>query len=386
MAVRVHFKGKFMKSSFYFSGVLLSFLLCMFPFKQASAVTSCSISTITDTIPLSLSNLSVSPDMPDGTIIYRLKATPFNTPDLVCRSDTAEEYSISSYLVLRNEPLPLSSWSGNPFAGKVYQTGIPGIGVAIWFSGQAATYAEPQLIRTYSYSFQGTLNIATLLNVFDITFLKIGPVSPGTINASNLPQPKIEIRAASSNITNLPVTLRNVNFTGSINITAPSCQTPDVTVNMGETEIRNTFRGIGSTSGWVNANFTLVNCPVFYGTYNTGVYLEHNNATGTVTVPDSVPNLLSVTIMPFTPMIDSENGIFAIDSSLPDSGSGVGIQLGYDSGSINPLNLSTPLIYTTNSQGDPTITLPFRARYIQTEKIVSPGRANGKISVIINYK
>ncbi|EPT0360627.1 fimbrial protein [Enterobacter cloacae] len=385
MTISEHFKGEFMKSSFYFSGVLLTFLLSMFPAKQVAAVT-CDIFTNTDTVPLALSNLSVSPDMPDGTIIYRLKATAVNTPDLFCSSNTADEYSYSSYLVLRNEPLPLSSWSGNPFAGKVYQTGVPGIGVAIWFAGQAATYAEPQIIRTYTNSFQGTLRVTNLINVFDITFIKIGPVSPGSINASNLPQPKIEIRAVSSNITNLPITIRNVNFIGSINITTPSCQTPDVTVNMGETEIRNNFRGIGSTSGWINANFTLVNCPVFYGTYNNGVYLEHNNSTGFVTIPESVPNLLSVTIVPFTPMIDSENGIFAIDSSRPDSGSGVGIQLGYDSGGIIPLNLSTPLIYTTNRQTGPTITLPFRARYIQTEKTVSPGKANGKVAVIIDYK
>ncbi|EPF6317828.1 fimbrial protein [Enterobacter cloacae] len=343
----------------------------------------CTINTLNDSIPLTPANISVGADMPNGTVIYRLNSQPEVEQVLRCTANNGEKYNLTSYLTLRNEPHPLSNWSGNPFPGEVYETNIPGIGVAVWYSFRATTLSNPEILR--NYNFESTINLVRPLNDFDISLVKTGPVTPGTITGADIPLVRLEFRSPDGTVTNLPITMRDVTFTGSLNITVPSCQTPNVVVNMGEHEIRTDFNGPGSVTNWVNANFSLTNCPVFYGYYNDSAFPSHLNDSNTVIVPDSIPNLLSITVAPFTPVIDADNGIFAIDTSSSDSGSGVGIQLGYDTGSINPVKLNSPFTYTTNSNGDPTIILPFRARYIQTERLLTPGRANGRVSVTINY-
>lgn len=362
----------------------IGMLVCfgLFYFTNAFAAT-CSGTPTNTTIGLEPANISVGPDTPDGTVIYRMQAGDQSKNSFLCNAANDESWTVAYFLKLTNAPLPLSSWSGSPFGGAVYETNVPGIGVAVWYNFNAITVGSPYKRAEATYT--GNTTVSPLQS-FDISFIKIGPVSPGTVQGASLPKVEWEVNAVSPNLSGLPLALRYIDFTGAVNITVPSCQTPDVTVNMGTEEIRTSFNGVGSQTQWVNADFSLINCPVFYGNFNNTRFPAHNNSNDSVTVPDSVPNTFDVIVAPFTDVVDAPNGIFKIDTSIPDSATGVAIQLGIGDAVVTPFNISSPYSYTTNNSGASTIVVPFKARYIQTERVITPGKANGKISVTINYK
>ena len=148
------------------------------------------------------------------------------------------------------------------------------------------------------------------------------------------------------------------------------------------------FRGISSTTPWIDASINLTNCPIFYGFYNsTNTTLLMDYKTGMGSTSTSLNNSIGVRLTPATNVIDAVNGIMGIDSSVSGAASGVGIQIGWGSSGQTPMpfNFAAEQTVTLPKDGSSTIRVPLAARYIQTEASTTPGKANGKVVFLINY-
>ncbi|HGM5490198.1 TPA: fimbrial protein [Serratia fonticola] len=360
------------------------------------AVQSCAFdqgsSTVSLTVPLTPPVISVGDDIPVGTIIYQgVWITP--TTYMLCLVDEPPAF-YNWALSIVHAPLPLSGLNTGPFAGAVYETNIPGVGVAIsrYNDRSAAVVGIPGYRDTDVVIGDGG-SFATLSGTTRyISLIKIGPMTPGSysIAASSFPTASDDILNSRTGnpIQGLPIRLNNVTFQGTLTATIQSCMTPDVTVNMGSYEIHDNFRAIHSTTPWIDAAITLTKCPTFYGFYNQSNPSQMKNFnTGATTATASTNNSIGVRLTPATEVVDAANGIMTIDSTVPGAASGVGIQLGWGESSQTPtlFNLAAEQSMVLPKDGSSVIRIPVAARYIQTAANPTPGKANGKAVFTINY-
>jgi type 1 fimbria pilin len=322
------------------------------------------------TIPLLVGNLTAGRDLPIGSLIYRQTYRTGGTLQVTC-----------SFLAMASldrtftsTPLPLSSWNGSPYAGKVYETGIPGVGIAVWYAANPLPYSSTVnciAIGNCTKDFgQGDIAL-------DISLIKIGNIGTGTIDSSKLPTMAISV--------NKSLTLVNLKFSGSISVTARTCETPNVNVDLGSQALRN-LPTVGSGSPWKTFNIALNNCPAFTGTYS-------NAESGPLYVPGSANNVpgpdransIQFQLDPATGVVDSANGVIGLAGTK--TATGVGIQIarggsnsGIQYGALLPSNL------TLNTSATSNYNVPLQARYYRTQTNATPGSGNASVTFTINYQ
>ncbi|MHA7848232.1 fimbrial protein [Serratia sp. D1N4] len=381
----------------------IGLLLLMAVSNSTLALVICSAvggSSRIDIVPLTPAAISAGADIPVGTVIYQGRWISGTTGISVmdCAS-TIDPDSIWFNVVwsVDQAPMPLSSWSGSPFGGAVYETGIPGIGIAISRSnnGDAAKVGQPnyQFPNDYQSPITGGHYKPYLVNrVIYVSLIKIGNIALGnhTLDASKLPVAGLTIANPLNHpgTTGLPITVTRVQFQGQLTVSAQTCTTPDVSVNLGSFDIPQYFTGQGATTPWVDASISMTNCPAFYGFYNAdNSTVMFDYTTGTGLVANSTSNSIGVRLTPTTSVTDATNGVMAIDSTVSGPASGVGIQIGWGESGQSPtlFNLSTEKKLTLPKDGRSSIRIPLAARYIQTAASPTPGKADGKVVFLINY-
>lgn len=381
----------------------IGLLLFMAASNSALAVVACSAisgTSRTDIVQLTPAAISAGADIPLGTVIYQGRwisgETGIAVMDCTSTVDPASFWLNIAWSV-DQAPMGLSSWSGSPFGGAVYETGIPGIGIAISRSnnGDAAKVGQPnhQFPNDTQFPITGGSFRPHLLNrVIYVSLIKIGTISPGnhTLDATKLPVAGLTLinPLFHASTTGLPITVTRVQFQGQLTVSAQTCTTPDVDINLGSYDTRQYFTGPGASTPWVDASISMTNCPTFYGFYNANnstLMFDYN--TGTGLVANSTNNSIGVRLTPATSIVNAANGIMAIDSTISGAASGVGIQIGWGESSQTPtlFNFSAEQAMTLPKDGRSTIRVPLAARYIQTATNVSPGKANGKVVFTINY-
>lgn len=377
--------------------ILFSFMFFMSMTSWAQVTCVPEGNPVVKAVPLNVPAISAGQDMPLGTGIFsaRYVVTPESSPKVKCSSTTLpDSYEFGTFIAIDSAPLPLTDYTGGPFGGAIYQTRIPGVGVALSTTLRAEPLkaGSPKIIsrpvpitENPTYSFFSTLEIY-------VNLIKIGDIAPGSyqLSAEDIPSFKIYFDNAPGKTPVLagPYTTHRINISGSMTVNTQTCQTSDVFVNMGNHEIPKTFRGKGSTTNWIDVPVQLTNCPVFYGYYSynsASVNLPVLDSRSGPIYRDSKNNNLGIRITPLTDVIDATKGIMAIDTSSSGSALGVGIQLGWGSPSAFLLNFNNERTYELPKDGNPTIRLPLVARYIQTADSVKPGRADGKAVFLINY-
>ncbi|MFV8847921.1 fimbrial protein [Serratia fonticola] len=352
-------------------------------------------------VPLSPPQISAGVDVPVGTVLYQASLI-MKDGSVTIRwpaSDVGKYLYYTTSAFVSNTPKPLANLTTGPYANAVYQTGIPGIGVAILSASgtpltTTARYVEAQNLLGSELS--GLLNHSGASNVRNVVLVKTGPLTPGTYTASgaNFPTVTQGMDVSQTSHTNaaatsgLPVYDWIFSFQGSITVSAQTCTTPDVAVTLGTYAIAEKFRALNSTTPWIDASVALINCPRFYGFYNsTNAPLLMNYNTGTGISTTSLNNSIGVRLTPATSVVDAANGIMAIDSTVVGAASGVGIQLGWGDSSQTPtlFNFAAEKTITLPKDGTSTIRVPLSARYIQTATTPTPGKANGKVTFTISY-
>ncbi|MHA7848218.1 fimbrial protein [Serratia sp. D1N4] len=329
-------------------------------------------------VPLQAQNITVGPDTPNGTVLLShyvggVSGGAANTPTFSCTSEPVG-YNIAAKYANTSTPKALSAWSGSPYPGQVYETGVPGIGVVTSYWGRSIPTDRTTINVGSNAPYTGFVGAE-----FDLILIKIGPVSPGTIRGADLPSVAVQVTPQGG----VPLSLNGISFSGTINIVSQTCQTPDVHVPMGTVNIAQNFKGLNSASAWRDASIRLTNCPRFYG---TKFQVRSYTSVGT---PSSIPtaNSLELKLAPNTSIIDSAKGILGIKTGT-ESATGVGIQMAYGNiGDASPalVNFANSRSFNMVNNDSTTQTLPLVARYIQTSDQVTPGKADAAVTFMINY-
>lgn len=319
-------------------------------------------------MPFGAGNITIGADVPVGTVIYTQNFNP-SFRNVFVKCDTPQTF-VALVMDYDTPPHPLSAWSSGAF-GKVYETGLPGVGVFI-DNHALDTFLLP-------YISNGTRVVEEngwSSNVFKyrIRLIKTGNIQPGAVTGSDLPCLMTRVGPTAA-----PFTAMRLCFTGAINVEAQTCTTPDVFVAMGKYDMGRYFTGKVSVTEWKDASIRLLNCPKFHGT----VEAQYSD-NGTGSISGTTGNSLTLSLTPNTAVIDDANGIMSVKEGSGSAG-GVGIQLGYGASSPQSVRFSRaikiPLPVTTPS----AFTIPLRARYIQTESTVTPGTADATVTFNINY-
>ncbi|ALX93599.1 oxidoreductase [Serratia fonticola] len=343
-------------------------------------------------VPLNPGVISAGADIPIGTIIFQGNWIGSQTPLIECVHDGIPNAYSTAFSVIQ-APLPLSALNTGPFAGAVYQTNIPGVGVAVsrGSAGPGVKLGSPlrraeEIVMTAG----GTIDYQNATRY--VTLIKIGELTPGSYSISAAGFPSIRDDMVNSltdrAIQGLPIELSQATFQGNLTVSTQTCITPDVVVDMGSHDIRQKFNGMNSTTPWVDASISLTNCPTFFGFYNQSnstLMMDFN--TKAPIVSPSISNSIGLRLTPTSNVIDGTNGVMAIDTTRPDAASGVGIQIGWgDSSQMpTPFDFALEKTVTLPKDGSRTIRIPLSARYIQTAANPTPGLANGKVTFTINY-
>lgn len=336
----------------------------------------CKIATpLKDDVMTISANITVGPDMPVGTIVYKAQYVANGYSYINCDATTYNVENWLDYLSIPGADTGLS-FSG---IGKVYATNLPGLGVVVTGTGNGDTTPRRETAWTSNTTGWG--------HAYYLQIVKTGDVSPGVLNGSSLPSVKSYAKAQAG-YTGLPFDIIHLRFAGAINVISKTCKTPDVDVNLGKYEVTKYFKGKGSTTPWIDSSITLSDCPAFkgyYGNSNRSITIS-----GSGTTPSGTPdaNALSVSLKPVQQIIDATNGIMGVSSANGGNAAlGVGIQIGWGSASGAPtlFNFNQSKNYAPPSDGRSSFQIPLAARYIQTDSAVSPGRADGKAVFVINY-
>lgn len=360
--------------------ILMSALLYLF---SATSWGSCAFnnmpgyitSTKSLTMPIS-GTISVPPDTPVGTEIYRLKILLSNAGGVGITCTSAGQFYYS-YKYLTTPLLPPT------YSSTVYNTGLPGIGVKYVRGNNLADF--PTTVATGCNTTSCIMATGWTIDSRLIFIKTASTVSPGLIEASKLPSVVYSFGQNGQMVDVYQMTL-----TGSLRITTPTCEispaSQSMAVNMGNYHTSE-FAGKGSVTEWKNASIQLINCDQFYGNIPSGY--TGGTFNGTTTSSNSkVNNFLSVALLPRngTPgASDAANGIMNIDDET-HSATGVGIQLSSSENASGIINLTTGITQSLSQVSTPKITIPLYARYIQTENNVTAGKANGRLEYIITYQ
>lgn len=334
-------------------------------------------------MPLQISAITVGRDVPLGSEVYRqtFQVASGQSPTIECKY---APFDMWSEYVLSNSSR--ANWSSGPYANKVYKTNIDGLGVA--FKNSSGLVLPGLGTRRPTNCNSSTPCPIPLYNVtnFELILVKIGDVKPGVLRGGTLPAVQLYFNANTVRMLGF-----YVEIAGTIQIVSRTCSTPDVVVPMGTHQTKE-FTGLNSASGWQNFSIDLNNCPAFHGTYSTNVPSwtsqsgDYPSGVGTSGSRDN--NSLLFRIDPARPPISAPTGVLSLDPSATDgapAASGVGIQIATPNNAPVPLgrNRSSGLSLRT-SEG--SYSIPLRARYLQTEKQVTPGPANASATFTITYQ
>jgi type 1 fimbria pilin len=226
-----------------------------------------------------------------------------------------------------------------------------------------------------------------------IKLIKTGSIAPGSIVD---PRTFPSMRGIITPPNNVPVELYSIDFTGSINFITSTCATPDVNVDMGTYGAAQIFNRPGATTPWVDASITLERCPAFSGRHADTSTQQIISNTYPTRNDNRVATLLTVSLTPASSIIDTANGVMAVDAagSSGAAATGVGLQLGYTPNNINATATIPSTIWIPGmswdvqppNDGTSSFKIPLAARYFQTSNTVTPGPANARVTFNIDYK
>lgn len=278
-----------------------------------------------------------------------------------CENDTSVQTFITR-TVAPIFPNPLPPVQGEDVTGKVFETGIPGVGAMVKlrhpFDGIARYSFIPNTPPTVPFlallrGVVPSLQITPLLG--NVTLIKTGPIAPG-------PQP-VDRLLFYAQFSLIP---RAFDFHLSGTVVQAQCNVSTVSddpVNLGDWRTSDFSRaGEGTTP--VAFNIRLGNCAADPGNVNVAwANIRLDGVNGSLPIPG----------------ID---GAFTLTGD--SSAAGVGIQILRGDGLTPvPLARNVPLVALT--PGDTVMDLS--ARYIQTgdSRDVVPGQAKGALSFTISY-
>ena len=230
-----------------------------------------------------------------------------------------------------------------PASGSIFP--IKDSGLALQMFG---TYAEPKYtINVFGERTIGNTNVAPVYGIrFIYRFVKIGTIKHGTV-----------IGPFTVGVIKYGTLIsHNVTMTGSLIISASSCKTPDVSVNMGDYVASEVTGSRGHTQP-VNFDIALNECP------------------------DGI-NRVTYSLQANTPVIDGKNGLVSLDGA--SGAKGVGLRIMDSDGA--PLALDKVHVFDAYDERGGDFKIPLSAAYIRLDdQELGFGTANTSMTFTMSY-
>lgn len=284
---------------------------------------------------------------------------------LVCYDDGRAPMKAALKPTVPIFPGPLPPVNGEDLTGRVLQTGVPGIGIHVRLVHPYDNPTAPNAWRPRTWSsvpYQGYTNhhtgptgiVMSVMRTFT-TLVKTGPIKSTPIPFNNK---QLFIGHYSDVGTALRYSLAGtVRQEQCTLLPDPVSADP---VQLGDHPVQD-FTGVGHTTPAVPFHITLSDCERDPASSTAQAYLRFEGVRG------SLP-------------IDAARGLFGLTTD--STANGLGIQLLHDDGRPVELNVDVPV-----KPLDIGVTqLDFRARYLQTEAKVTPGRAAGALKFTVSYR
>ncbi|WP_339496212.1 fimbrial protein [Pseudomonas sp. RA_105y_Pfl2_P56] len=277
--------------------------------------------------------LSIPRDTPNGTVIY--ESAPVAT------------YTDSSYKCTNNFFRGVKNNVGETTPGSLLMP-IGNTGIAWqWLLSSPLPGYPGQTRKAGGYGWNGSIHTLTLVKIGDINGTTKIPA--GTLGY-----------VQSDEVISLGMTTRGMT------ITPQSCETPDVKVDMGSTDL-SVFSEQGKHSTPVRFSIKLNNCP-------QGI----NQISYTLTATST------------SPAINASAGIIGLNNS--STAKGISLQLLDEQ--LQPLNLNKRYLYNGYSGTSGSFNIPLNAQFVRVlptgkkggfDPGMSPGTANADVWFIMNY-
>lgn len=335
-------------------------------------------------MPLQISAINVGRDVPVGTEVFRQRfsVATGKAPVVICDGAPYQQSAIIDVFA----PYEKAAWRDGPYAGHVYKTNLGGLGVVLKTSNGELIPRELDKRPTTCNRPVGCISSFVNITGFELILIKIDDVEPGVLRGNGLPTILVSGQFGDARMHGI-----EMRISGNIQVVASTCNTPNISVDMG-THQTDAFTQIGSATGWKDFAITLNNCPAFHGTYATNasswVWQGGTNASGTGTAGRRTNNNLAFRIDPVRTAINAGNGVLSLDPSGAGSASaatGVGVQIATSTGAVLPLaSVRNSGLALRTTQGNYSI--PLRARYLQTSSQVTPGPANASATFTLIYQ
>ncbi|UTL82536.1 fimbrial protein [Pseudomonas putida] len=285
--------------------------------------------------------------------------------ELVCYDDGGAPMEAALRPTVPIFPGALPPVNGEDLTGRVLETGVPGIGIHVRLVHPYNNPSAPNAWRPRTWAsvpYEGYTNhhtgpLGIVMNVMrtHTTLVKTGPIQSTPIPFNNK---QLFIGQYSDVGTALRFSLNGtVKQEQCTLLPYPFSADP---VQLGEYPVQD-FTGEGYTTPAKPFQITLSDCEIDPISSTAQAYLRFEGVRG------SLP-------------IDADRGLFSLTTD--STASGLGIQLLHDDGRPVELNVDVPVkpLEVGVTQ------LDFRARYLQTDADVSPGRADGALKFTVSYR
>ena len=340
-------------------------------------------------------------DLPVGSVLYRQYIFDADTQVIGvddCISNVAGGELIQLVHSLNIEgalPAVVGQYQGL----NVYSSGVSGIGVVVavtYNNNSTSLYGLPDSSTTRTnIPDTESRRFGTVFSdqAFELLLVKVGDISPGVwMVAFNYPA--ITRSAQATNATGVTQDYGyRWNISGSVNVVAGTCQTPNVTVPMGEHSIAQS-----TTTEWVDFNINLLNCPPMYGRYNrnasdsssTAVIRWRSATDYTIAGPD-MANSIGFLLNPVSGYQTlAAGGECAALTDDTDMAKGMCLEI-QNRDNVNVLTHSKANTLTDSGltllQTTASYAIPLRARYARNnESTLRAGKADTAVEFTINYQ
>ena len=312
------------------------FLLAIVFYLQSSIATAACIAdrqTQTRSFGINLTEnaLSIAADAPIGTIIYNDTINTYPTKVTCGSGGINKGFHINSDLV---------SWGSNDYTFALENTGLSFKIIGRQSNGAEFPEQRPRHLSVYheDYTMTSTYRIAIYKSAALSTQKSVPAGLLGSIKWDNFEYLKLYLAN--------PITLNTA-----------SCQTPEVSVQMGGDYRLEEFNKTGDTPRMIKFNIGLNQC-------QSGI------------------NKVTYSLKATTQVIDSQKGIVALNSS--STAKGIGLKLMNEAGQPIALDTAYPL-NEFNTTGT-SFNIPLSAAYYRlADSRLEAGTANTEVTFIVNY-
>lgn len=345
--------------------------------------------------------ISALRDLPVGSVLYRQYIYDADTQVIGvdgCISDVSGGEYLKLVHALNIEgalPAVVGQYQGL----DVYSTGVSGVGVVVavtYNNNSTSLFGLPDsstLQTKISNTESGRFGSVYTDQAFELLLVKVGDISSGTWMVA-FTYPAITRAAQATNATGVTQDYGyRWNISGGVNVVAGTCQTPDVTVPMGEHSIAQS-----TTTEWVDFNINLLNCPPMYGRYNrnasdsssTAVIRWRSSTDYTIAGPD-MANSIGFLLNPVSGYQTlAAGGECAALTDDTDMAKGMCLEI-QNRDNVNVLTNSKANTLTDSGltllQTTASYAIPLRARYARNnESTLRAGKADTSVEFTINYQ